>query len=301
MSVSYSHLHEDYRHLMMLDDEQRIAGLDKRVWIDYPTSDRIMQLLNRLINMPKKHRMQGLLVLGDANMGKTSIVRRFVELHPDTMVEDDMGITRAQRPVIYAEIQNSDEKELYVSVLEGFFAPHRKTDPTIKLKYQMISLMRECNVKMLILDEFHNLLRGTPAKQHIMMDILKTLSNELMIPIVGVGISKAATVLGKDPQLTSRFDIVRLPAWERDKNFRAMLNSLERRLPLKYPSNLSKKDKMPLLYKMCKGNLGDLHRLLIECSIEAIRQGTEIITVDLMSEVKWAMRSNEETAREIPI
>lgn len=301
MNRTYPHIHEDYRHLMSLDDEQRIISLDNNFWINYPTSDKIMQLLNRLINMPKKPRMQGLLIIGEANMGKTSIVNQFAALHPDSTTEDDMEITRAHRPVIHAVMQSSEEKELYVAVLEKFWVPHRKTDPAIKLKYQMISLMRECNVKMLILDEIHNLLRGTATKQRIIMDTIKNLSNELMIPIVGVGIQEAALILSSDPQHASRFDIVRLPKWEMDKNFRAMLNAFEARLPLKHPSGLSQKDKAPLLYNICKGNLGDLHRLLVECSIQAIIKGTETITVDLIMEAKWVMRSDRKKAREIPI
>ncbi|UFS62735.1 TniB family NTP-binding protein [Sulfurimonas sp. HSL-3221] len=301
MSIPYSHIHDDYKHLLDLDAERRIASLDEDVWINYPKSDSVIQLLNRIINMPKKPRMQGLLIIGEAAIGKTSIVNRFAQMHPDVTFEDEDRITHVQRPVIQAVMQNSDERELYIAILETFLTPFRKNDTRLKLKYQAISLMRACHVKMLILDEIHNLLRGTPVQQRSIMDVLKNLSNELMIPIVGVGVHEAALVLGSEPQLASRFDIARLPLWDMDKNFRALLVAFEKRLPLKKPSHIDRKEKATLIYQYCQGNLGDLHRLLVECSKSAIERGLEEITVDLIKENQWVMRSNKQRAREIPL
>lgn len=299
MSDAYSHLHNDYRQLMLLEDTERSKSLHENIWINYPKSEQIVQLLGQMMSRPKKPRMQGLLIIGESNIGKTSIIHRFAELHPDTTIEDDLEITRVQKPVIHAVMRSSDEKDLYVAILEKFWTPFRPTDPKAKLRHQVISLMRECNVKILILDEIHNLLRGTAVKQRIMMDSIKNLSVELMIPIVGVGTKEAALVLATDPQHTSRFDIVKLPKWDMDKNFRALLIAFEKRLPLKKSSSLDTKEKAPLLYKISKGNLGDLHRLLIECSDYAIRHGIEEITIDVIKECKWVMRPDNRTAREI--
>lgn len=298
MSDLYPHIHPDFQHLMHLDDKQRIENLQEPLWVNYPKSDEIVQYLGQILRYPKKPRMQGVLIIGDSNIGKTSIINRFISLHPDSMMEDEFQTTRAYKPVIYAWMQSADEKDLYISILKSFWSPFRPTDSLSKLRYQTISLMRECNVRMLILDEIQNLLRGTAMKQRIMMDSIKNLSNELMIPIVGAGTQEAVTVLSTDPQLTSRFDIITLPKWEMDKNFRAMLVAFEKRLPLKKASHLDIKEKALLIYKISRGNLGDLHRLLIICTQYAILHGIEEITVGIIQKHAWMMRKDNR-AREI--
>jgi len=300
MNELYPHLHPNYRYLMDLNDETRIASLDDNIWINYPKSDEVIQLLVQALNRAqKKPRVQGLLLIGESNIGKTSIVTQFRIMHEDSSFVDAQEMTRASKPVIYALMKSSDEKDLYIGILERFFTAFRPTDPLAKLRHQAIALMRECHVKMLILDEIQNLLRGTATKQRIMMDAIKNLSNELMIPIVGVGTKEAALILATDPQHTSRFDIVRLSKWELDKNFRGMLMAFEKRLPLKKPSFLDKKEKATPLYNISRGNLGDLHRLLIECTRYAIQHGIEEITEEIIEKHKWVKPTDTRSAREI--
>ncbi len=300
MNELYPHLHPNYRYLMDLNDETRIASLDDNIWINYPKSDEVIQLLVQALNRAqKKPRVQGLLLIGESNIGKTSIVTQFRIMHEDSSFVDAQEMTRASKPVIYALMKSSDEKDLYIGILERFFTAFRPTDPLAKLRHQAIALMRECHVKMLILDEIQNLLRGTATKQRIIMDAIKNLSNELMIPIVGVGTKEAALILATDPQHTSRFDIVRLSKWELDKNFRGMLMAFEKRMPLKKPSSLDKKEKATPLYNISRGNLGDLHRLLIECTRYAIQHGIEEITEEIIEKHKWVKPTDTRSAREI--
>lgn len=300
MNELYLHLHQNYKHLMELNDATRIASLDDNIWINYPKSDEVIQILEQALNRAqKKPRVQGLLLIGESNIGKTSIVNQFRIMHGDSSFIDAQEMTRASKPVIYALMKSSDEKDLYIGILERFFTSFRPTDPLAKLRHQALALMRECHVKMLILDEIQNLLRGTASKQRIIMDAIKNLSNELMIPIVGVGTKDAALILATDPQHTSRFDIVRLSKWELDKNFRGMLAAFEKRLPLKKPSSLDKKEKATLLYDISRGNLGDLHRLLIECTRYAIQHGIEEITEEIIEKYKWLKPTDTKSAREI--
>lgn len=285
---------------MELNDVARIESLDDDIWINYPKSDEVIQILEQALNRAhKKPRVQGLLLIGESNIGKTSIVNQFRKMHQDSSFVDAQEMTCAFKPIVYALMTSSDEKDLYIGILEKFFTSFRPTDPLAKLRHQALALMRECHVKMLILDEIQNLLRGTASKQRIMMDVIKNLSNELMIPIVGIGTKDAALILATDPQHTSRFDIARLSKWELDKNFRGMLSALEKRLPLKKPSALNEKEKATLLYNISRGNLGDLHRVLIECTRYAIQQGIEEITKEIIIRYSWLKPTDTKSAREI--
>jgi hypothetical protein len=146
-------------------------------------------------------------------------------------------------------------------------------------------------VKILILDEIHNLLAGTAAKQRMVMNVLKSLGNELQISLVGVGTKDASLILHSDPQHASRFDIYTLPKWELNKDFLSLLASFELRLPLKFPSNLKAREKATLLFSISGGNLGDLHRLLIECATTAILSGEEEISVNTIQGHKWVQKT----------
>lgn len=284
--TTFSHLHPDFRQAALLPNDERIRFLYEPRWLGYPQANEIMQRLRALLEMPMRPRMPNLLIVGEPNIGKTTLVNRFVRLHGQAHVDEEEAEPRI--PVVVAEAPpKPDEKGLYVSILERFATPYRATDPATKMRYQLIHLMRTCRVRMLIIDELHSLLTGTPARQREVMNALKLLCNELGIPIVGVGTAEAVRVLHSDPQHASRFDVVRLGRWNLDETFVRMLVGFERILPLRKPSGLNRPEQARPLHAISGGNLGDLHRLLIECATEAIKTGTERITPEIVELKSW--------------
>lgn len=279
------HIHPDFRHILSLSADERIEFMDQPRWVGYGAAKRILDTLQGLLHKPKRPRMPNLLLVGDPNNGKTTIVRRFKQLCGQGYVNDE---AEPVKPIILAEAPPSaDEKSLYISILERFFTPYRPTDPASKLRYQVIHLFRECHVSLLIIDEFHSLLTGTPIKQREVMNAIKLLCNELSIPVVGVGTREAVTVLHTDPQHSSRFDVLVLPVWETNKEFQTLLADFEKILPLQKPSNLHTPELALALHSISGGNLGNLHRLLVECAIEAIRSGKEQIDKSIIEGKAW--------------
>lgn len=279
------HIHSDFRHIMLLSDQERLEFLDEPRWIGYKTAQQIMETLQGLLHKPQRPRMPNLLLVGDPNNGKTTIVRRFSELCGQGYVNENADPVK---PIILAEAPPSaDEKGLYMSILERFFTPYRASDPVSKLRYQVIHLFRACHVRMLIIDEFHSLLTGSAVKQREVMNAIKLLCNELAIPIVGVGTREAVRVLHSDPQHASRFDVLSLPAWELNPDFQRLLAGFEKVLPLKNPSRLHQPELASLLYAISDGNLGNLHRLLVECAKEAITSGKEQIDKSVVDGKTW--------------
>tara|TARA_R110001592_G_scaffold243151_2_gene504041 strand:+ start:2196 stop:3086 length:891 start_codon:yes stop_codon:yes gene_type:complete len=279
------HIHPDFHHILGLTQKERLDFLDEPRWIGYKSAQQIIDSLQGLIQKPKRPRMPNLLIVGDPNNGKTTVVHRFFELCGKGYVNDD---AEPVKPVILAEAPPSaDEKGLYMSILERFFTPYRATDPAAKLRYQVIHLCRSCHVRMLIIDEFHSLLTGSPVKQREVMNAIKLLCNELAIPIVGVGTREAVRVLHTDPQHASRFDVVSLPVWLLNQDFQRLLASFEKVLPLQIPSRLHQPELAAIFHTISGGNLGDLHRLLVECSREAIVTGTEQITQEIVEGKAW--------------
>ena len=281
-----SHIHPDFQHVAGLSNEERIRFLYEPRWLGYPRAHEILGRMRALMEMPTRPRMTNLLIVGEPNNGKTTLVRRFVQIHGQSHVDKEEG--EPHIPVVVAEAPpKPDEKGLYVSILERFRTPYRATDPAPKMRYQLIHLMRYCHVRLLVIDEFHSLLTGTPVKQREVMNALKLLCNELGIPIVGVGTAEAVRVLHSDPQHASRFDVAKLGLWDLDKAFIQLLVGFERVLPLLEPSGLNRPELARPLHAISGGNLGDLHRLLIECATEAIQCGTERITPEIIEAKSW--------------
>ncbi|MDZ4386579.1 MAG: TniB family NTP-binding protein [Moraxellaceae bacterium] len=281
----FQHIHPEFRHVMMLSDKERLDFLQQSRWIGYPNATQIMDTLDKLLEMPTRIRMPNLLIVGEPNNGKTTIVRRFHQLRGIGYVNDE---SEPVKPVIIAEAPPSaDEKGLYISILERFYAPYKPTDSAARLRYQTIHLMRQCSVRMLVIDEFHSLLTGGAQKQREVMNCIKLLCNELAIPIVGVGTREAVRVLHTDPQHTSRFDVIGLPLWKLNKEFQQLVAGFESVLPLKKPSNLSSIESTSLLHLISDGCIGNLHRLLVECANSAIMSGEEKISLSLIESKKW--------------
>jgi archaellum biogenesis ATPase FlaH len=271
--------------VLSLSDKQRINFLNEPRWIGYPTAQKLIELLRHMMELPTRARMPNLLIVGDSNNGKTTIIDRFKELHGKGYVNEN---AEPVKPVIIVESPpTSDEKALYASILEEFWTPYRVTDSVIKLRYQVIHLLRECNVKILIIDELHSLLSGSAIKQREMMNAIKMLCNEVKIPVVGVGTSDAVRVLHTDPQHASRFDVLSLRPWSVGVDFQRFLKGFESVLPLRQASELFRPEVAYTLHAVSEGNTGNLHRLLIECATEAINSGKEKIDVEMIKSKSW--------------
>jgi hypothetical protein len=279
------HIHPEFRHVVGLSNQERLEFLDQPRWMGYPVAQMIHDTLVSLMNKPVKPRMPNLLLIGEPNNGKTTIIRRFRDMHGDGHVD---GESNPVKPIVIAEAPPSaEEKGLYISILERFFVPYRPSDAVVKLRYQVIHLCRACHVRVLIIDEFHSLLTGSAIKQRELMNAIKLLCNELAIPIVGVGTREAVRVLHTDPQHASRFEVISLPLWELNKDFQRLLVDFEKALPLRQPSRIHEPELASKLHAISEGNLGNLHRLLNECTSEAIRSGTEKIDKAIIESKAW--------------
>lgn len=283
--MDLSHIQSEFRHIVGLSKEDRLSFIDQPRWIGYPQANSIINTMRGMMEKPIKPRMSSLLIVGDSNNGKTTVVQKFYELHGQGYVDDEAD---PQKPVIVTQAPpTADEKGLYIAILERFWTPYRATDSIAKLRFQVVHQMRHCHVKILIIDEFHSLLTGTPIKQREVMNAIKFLCNELLIPIVGAGTIEAVQVLHSDPQHASRFDVAKLPTWSLDKEFQQLLASFEKILPLQKPSKLFTPEIASTLHYISGGNIGDLHRLLIECAKEAIESSEEQITKKIINNKKW--------------
>lgn len=279
---------------MVKSDLERIEFLDAPRWIDYQAAKSLMEILDGLLRKPERPRMPNLMLVGDSNSGKTTVVTRFRELSGQPFISDDAV---SVRPVICAEIHKPDERELYNAILREFWAPHNPVAPLEKLRHQAIHLLRNARTRMLILDEVHTINNGSASKRMDVMNELKMLSNLLHIPLVLVGTRTALQLLVLDSQYSSRFEVVSLPNWSVNADFQRFLKSFESVLPLKNASRLYSPELTTLIHAISNGNTGDMEYLLRECAREAIRTGAEVIDRQLLEKNQWMRPTSADGVR----
>jgi hypothetical protein len=289
MAVSADHLNDSAKAALELSDEDRIARVRKDRWIKYTRAEQILSKLDDLLIYPKTHRTPNLLIVGDTNNGKTMIINRFYNKHlPDDNIEADhihFPVMVIQAPPI------PDEGRFYNAILDRFAAPYRFNDRPAKKLIQVITISKQVDLRMLIIDEIQHIIAGHMSKQRQFLNVIKYLGNELRIPIIGVGTKEAHNALQTDPQLANRFEPARLPKWEIGEEYRRLLASFERALPLRKPSGLKETDIAIKLHSMSEGLIGELSTILKKAATQAIKKKTEQIDSKVLKLIDWIQPS----------
>lgn len=286
---SYTHLHQKAVELVESDHEIRVQWLKENRWIGYPRAAEIMRKLEVLLVHPRETRMPNMLIIGETNNGKSKIVEAFGDRHPAD--ENPLG-DHIIVPVLRIETPPTpSEGGFYSEILTALF---EKTPPgSIDAKRsRVIQVLRGVQLKMLILDELQNILAGASIKQHQSLNMLKYLGNQLKISIVGCGTGDLLRAVSIDPQIQNRFIPELLPRWKLDKEFRQLLMSFERVLPLRNPSALHDAQLAGKILALCEGTIGELSSLLNAAAELAIKSGTEQITHQTLNDCGYVSPSD---------
>jgi len=291
----FPHLNDTASALLHSTDEERIYAIREGTWLAYPTAKRILGLMEELLSYPTITRMPNLLLIAPSFNGKTSILERFMSLHPP---DEDPTKEVTLFPVVRVEMPPSpDTNDFYTRILEQLNAPFKHTSPEREKYSQIKTLFKKMSVKMLIIDEIHHLLSGGKVRQSQFRNALKSLGNETRVVIVAAGIDEAYNAFIADPQMSSRFPPVVLPSWKAGKEFASLLMTMENRIPLKNPSGLKAPELMLTIHSRSEGTIGDMCDLVKELAVDAIRTKAEKITLEQAKKFVWVPPSKRREYR----
>ena len=92
-----------------------------------------------------------------------------------------------------------DERRFYLHILAAVGAPatalSARAQNVASLEVRVIALLRDLGLRMIMIDEVHNLLAGTHREQRRFLNVLRYLSNELEVSLVCLGVSEAVDAL----------------------------------------------------------------------------------------------------------
>lgn len=282
----FAHLLPAARDQVLLGKEDRIKGLLRDRWIDYPRATEALQLLQRLYDTPRRERMPCLLLHGDSNIGKTKITAKFRRAHPSEF-DERTGVERC--PVVSVQMPPTpDQHRFYAALLFELGAPHNPAAGLATLERLARDILRRMSPQMLIVDEVHHLLAGTYREQRASLNLLKYLANDLQISMVLVGTRDAVLGLQTDPQMISRYRPFEIPRWRESESLRRLMAAFEKVLPLRKPSNLSRREIVQLVLEISGGLTGAISTILNEAAELAIRNGDECIDIAHLERVARA-------------
>ncbi|MEN6451482.1 MAG: TniB family NTP-binding protein [Thermoguttaceae bacterium] len=272
-SPDLSHLTPQAQELAILPDEQRLQYVRADRWIGYTRANEALKLLNELMTTPSKQRMPNLLLTGETNNGKSMIIEKFRRSNPPISHPD-----REEMPVLVMQMPSEPSViRFYTALLTALGAPSQLRMRLADVEQRALHLLRATSVRVLVIDELHNVLAGRGEARREFSNLLRFLGNELRIPLVGAGTRDAYLTIRADPQLENRFAPFVLPRWEPDQQACTLLASFAASFPLRRPSSIATPDMATYLLTRCEGTIGELTALLTEAAVVAIESGAECI------------------------
>lgn len=284
MSGDYAHLHPSARRFADEDAQSRIRRIRTDRWIGYARAEAVLAALEDLLSFPTRTRMPNLLLVGSTNNGKTMIVEKFRRAHPGTAAaENEDGM--AHLPVVKVQMPpGPDEGRFFGAILDALGMPFSPRDRIATKQDTAVRVMRATGVRMLVIDELHNVLSGSAMQQRRLLNLLRWLGNELQIPLVGVGTAEALRAIRSDDQLVNRFEPHPLPLWSDEDEYRRLLSTLEAVLPLRKPSHLADSALAGRILSASEGVLGEMIAIIIRAAVRAVDTGTEAISTRMIED-----------------
>ena len=262
-----------------VEQEGRIRRIRSARYVDYEAGEAVLGRLSWLYNHPKVPRPPCSLIYGDTNNGKTALAYKFVRDHSPLEDGPDYG----KRPVVYAHAPPfADLNGFYDAVLRSLNAPYRSTARAQAKWDQLLQLLSAVGTRVLILDEVNNLLVGKVDQRSMVLNSLKSLSNELKIPVVAMGTQDAVRVFQTDQQLGNRFEPIGIPRWALSRDYALFVGRFVLSLELKQASDFRSKELIGRIHAMSEGLTGETCKLLALAAEIAIGTGREIIDTETL-------------------
>ena len=284
--------------------DEKINYIYKERWMNYPHAQDIINTLEDILKYEQgKTRVTSVLLVGSSHNGKTSILQRLIELHPpydyyatnpEKLTEDFFEkYTATGIPVHYVIAPGEpSETRLYSNILNSLNAPYRESDNVAKKQYLVEYYLSLLNVTMLVIDEIHNILSGSVARQKQILNAIKNLSNTLKIPIVLAGTKDALRVISTDAQISSRFRPLYLKKWKMDQNYINLLATILSTLPLEEDSDILNPKAAQEILNISEGYIGDILGLLRHTAVYALRNKKKFINLNDIKNCNYSSMAN---------
>lgn len=251
---------------------ERIQKIQAERWLSHPYAVRILEELELVYHQPKISGAPiGRSIIGQSGAGKTTLLKHFVELH-----QADNNTC----PPLFINVPSGPNlNSLLTTILDEVndFKPGART--ASDKSHRILRILGEIRPPIIIFDEAQNLAEGTAKQSRNCVNAIKTISNKLAIPTVLAGTDDLRPVISYDTQYARRWRPVKLESYPETQDFVDLVNAFLVDVDLKNQKGFLAPTAYRKLYKHSKGVIGLIKEILITATTEAIRDGTENITI----------------------
>lgn len=270
------------------DDELPISSrVFTPCWIDYPMGRSILKRFEQIYDQPKSYRPQCCLLIGEPAAGKTTIARRFLRsVNPVNKPSE----TAKRMPAVYVQSPpKADAAALYSNILRNIDAPYESHWSIARKQDLVLRMLTNLGTRLLIVDELHAMLAGHLNDRSVYMNVLKFLSNELQIPLIGIGTKDVNRAIQTDQQFGNRFEPIVLEPFKADKDYVRFMIQVCKHAGFDDTKVLMNKTIVPRLHAMTGGSVGETWRLVSRLIYFAETEGNGKLTADMLDKVQWVM------------
>jgi len=290
MNKEYMHVHPKFRSLVSSTRQKRLSHVLDEYWVDHRSAMAVQNWMSLLLNTPPRTRPPCLLVAGEPLSGKSTIIRRLLKENvPRLNTKNDIK----EYPVVSIEItEDQKPREIYNEILSAMDidVPHSQYTIESVFNPRRANYFELKKVRVLVIDEIHNILLTRPREQRVNLAFIRRLTNLHRFSVMAFGTEVAEHAIILDEQLNTRFFKLRLERWktkaDSQSDFRSFLAGYETLLPFREPSQLSRKEIVELLMEMSGGVVGQVVERIRMAATHAIIQDSRCI------EVKHFLESN---------
>lgn len=284
--LDLSHLTLQAHALAILPGAERINRIRSERWIGYTYAGQDLMELENLFAWPSRQRMPNMLIIGPTNNGKSMIIEKFRRQHLPRMSSDG---SKEIVPVVIMEMPSEPSiTRFYTMLLHAMNTPTALRLRVPDLEVLALRIMKTIEIRMLIIDELHNMLSGGPSVRREFLNLIRFLGNMLRIPIIGVGTEDAYRAIRTDDQLENRFKPFILARWKEDDELMLLLASFASSFPLRSTSyELHSREMARYILARTEGTIGEIAMLLMGAAIIAIESGEEAINGKTLARVDY--------------
>lgn len=260
----------------------------KRSFVKFPHVASLIEKLDQLAQRKwQDEEADNIFVLGDSGVGKSRLLKKFRGTHPPIIHTEYTEV-----PVLYVRVPpNGNASTLASAMLLALGSPFWDRGRIKDLTHQLLCLLKQCKVKVILLDEANHLVdKGGIKTHHYTADWLKVLLDEARIPMVMAGIPRAIRLLNANDQLRSRFrEIIYIKPFSiatqtESAKFTEVLVTFTKMMAGLEVINLTEEKLQQKMLFATNGYLRDIRRLLVRAVELAFHDGSLKIKISTLEE-----------------
>jgi len=260
--------------------------------IAHPSFERAVCHLQKTITLSSNGiEPRHALLLGESGTGKTWLAQHLASLY----FQDGKGIDspNTNNPVLLVNTPSIPTlKGLAEEILLALHDPLYCRGTASDKRQRALGLIKKCRVKLIVFDEFQHFLdHGWYNSLTSVTDWLKRFIDDAGIPCLLMGLPRCEEILQANEQLRRRFSTtLELPVFSIDTNdaereFRAILNQIDRSLPTERKSGLAESDFARRLYFASNGLLGYLRKIITAAFEVTVQENRSMVDMQILEKV----------------